>query len=342
MAANPAGPAGTGKTECCKDFAKVLARYCIVFNCSSQNTVKIMEKLFMGQASTGTWSCLDEFNRIEVEVLSVIAQQMLQIREAQLANLSMVNFCGRNLVLNANMGIFITFNLGYVGRSQIPDSMQALMRPMAMVVPDYQLIAENVLYSVGFSQAPALAQKLFILFKLANDQVTMSMHYDFGMRQMKAVLDLSGDIKQKQPKENEIRILRTAIVEILIPRLLEDDIIIIETLITDLFPGILRGDIVEKSFLDAMNAVMAAKHITPSEKFVEKLCQLRKQCQIRFGVILLGTTMTAKTAILNLLVQSLILEQHNAGNAKFQVNMSTLNPKAFSLQELYGRFDDSN
>ena len=73
IAANPAGPSGTGKTECCKDFAKVLARYCIVFNCSSQNSVKIMEKLFLGQASTGTWTCLDEFNRIDVEVLSVIA-----------------------------------------------------------------------------------------------------------------------------------------------------------------------------------------------------------------------------------------------------------------------------
>jgi dynein heavy chain len=34
LAANPAGPAGTGKTECCKDFAKILARYLILFNCS--------------------------------------------------------------------------------------------------------------------------------------------------------------------------------------------------------------------------------------------------------------------------------------------------------------------
>lgn len=44
----------------------------------------MMARLFSGLAQSGAWSCLDEFNRIDVEVLSVIAQQLLDIRQAKL------------------------------------------------------------------------------------------------------------------------------------------------------------------------------------------------------------------------------------------------------------------
>ena len=129
----PFGPAGTGKTESVKALGLQLGRFVLVFCCDETFDFQAMGRIFVGLCQVGAWGCFDEFNRLEERILSAVSQQVQSIQQGLAALVKNPNaeieLVGKNLKINKNIGIFITTNPNYAGRSQLPPNLTKLFRP---------------------------------------------------------------------------------------------------------------------------------------------------------------------------------------------------------------------
>ena len=341
---NPLGPAGTGKTETVKDFGKALARYVIVFNCSDGVDYKMTAKMFSGLAQTGAWACLDEFNRISVEVLSVVATQISVIMAAVKVRAKTFFFEGQDIRLIPSCGVFVTMNPGYAGRAELPDNLKAIVRPVSMMVPDFNLIAEIMMFAEGFSSAKVLAKKMVAIMELSQQQLSKQDHYDYTLRSF--VIPISraaGAFKRIDPEGSEEAILYRTMQDLIMPKLVYLDIPLFRALLGDLFPGV---DLPQEEDSDLKKMLVRKCDelgLQVVDEWIVKIIQIFDCKVARHGNMIVGKTGAGKTAAWTVLKEAMAeLCKEGKGEGEFQkVEVYTINPLALSNDEIYGCFDPS-
>lgn len=329
MGGAPAGPAGTGKTETTKDLGKGLGMMVYVFNCSEQMDYKSCGNIYKGLSITGAWGCFDEFNRISVEVLSVVAVQVKTILDAIKSEKSIFNFMGNDIKLVRTVGLFITMNPGYAGRTELPENLKSLFRPCAMVVPDFALISEIMLVAEGFQEARILSQKFITLYTLCRELLSKQDHYDWGLRAIKSVLVVAGALKRSDRNRPEDQVLMRALRDFNIPKIVTDDVSVFMGLIGDLFPAL---DVPRKRDEEFENVVKQSAidlHLQPDDNFVLKIVQLEELFAVRHSVFIVGFAGTGKSQVWKTLFQTY-------QNQKRKPHFNVLNPKAVTNDELFG------
>lgn len=336
------GPTGTGKTETVKDLSKACGKQCIVFNCSEGLGYRPLGKFIKGLACSGAWSCFDEFHRINTDVLSIIAQEILTLQRGIQANQTNIVFDDTEILLNPTCALFVTMEALSSVDKQMPDNFQVLFRNISMNEPDPKMIIEAFLASKGFVKSLNLARKLTTMFHICQKMLSKQPHYEFGLRSIKAVINLCVVFRSKQKDNTEEHIVFNAVYRMKFAELLPDDQALFMKIASDIFPGVEVDKPEYKTVNEATAEVCKKENLQCTEYFLSKIQEMYEMISLNDGIMIVGEAFSGKTTLYKVLAQVLKIIKSTNEKEESSVHKIVVNPKSLTIEQMYGFFDENN
>lgn len=332
------GPSGVGKTETIKDMGRTLGLLVIVTNCSEQHKSAALARLLKGVVATGVWGCLDEFSRIDVDVLSVIAGNLQEIASVKRQGLQKFVYPGDGPDLGETKHVessayFITVRCGIKGNVDLPENIKVQFRLLAMMQPDYKIIIEVKLTTMGFDTPPKQAEKFALLYTLCNAQLSKQQHYDFGLRNIIPVFSAISNMRRSDPDfKPDDRTLARAIREVNVPKLVGNDTAIFIGLLKDIFAESCEAEVTKNygGLEQIVDSQIQRFKLNEGKAWKSKIFQLYNILQVRHGIIVVGPTGSGKSSMIQILSES--MQIHKSSSYK----ITKINPKAMRSEDFYG------
>lgn len=186
-----------------------------------------------------------------------------------------------------------------------------------------------MLVAEGFQEARILSRKFITLYTLCKELLSKQHHYDWGLRAIKSVLVVAGNLRRGDKDRPEVQVLMRALRDFNVPKIVTDDMSVFMDLIGDLFPAL---DVPRKRDLDFEKTVKQAAldlQLQPEDNFILKVVQLEELFAVRHSVFIVGDAGTAKSCIWGTLNQTY-------KNMDRKPHYDVINPKAVTNDELFG------
>ncbi len=328
-----AGCTGSGKSETLLDVSSAVATYFVQFSCSNNVLPTAFTRMFQGMASTGSWACFDNLDRLQPSVLGVMSQQLQEIRQVMMSSgETILELGGHATPLKLESAIFATMRCTASSLCRaIPSSVRNHFRMFTFHTPPVPKIMEVLLCGHGYQDFRGVALKtVTFLQSIDNLKLSDRAPIQFGTKLLKDIVESANQNYSRDSKG-----IAQAIQSVVLPILDSSSKKTFRILLKEVFCWEAPDDPSSLELDKGSDALSAhGESLDLSEGFVTQLRVLEDVIRTHsYGILLVGDTLSGKTLSLDILRQYSPKSQALSENC---IHITTINPRSLGFDELFG------